>query len=1417
MEKYRRFSLLPLPQYFDGTTLGLNIVVLPRNQNPLSFAIEQNGPTVKDAPAFADAQLVFTVKIITGLANFPNTQNATDARPLTTTNPPNARALFQALANQFQIAPVNTKNIDLTTNPDKARSAVDVSRSVKKYLPLTYRSAFNFTTPRTPNARTDDSYHCAIRDGGKVAGFPVSSDVVSWGKVFAHALRQPLLAEQLGMIYGSELPIKASDFPLGGWLYVDLADGSDYLEQQQDIDDYNINNSASEAFIKRYAARLPALKPGTSRQVFAPLLFPVLFKAHAADPDPVPDGSYDQLLIEASDYDDGFAKIVHAHQPPSRNLLSEVNDGAHPVHDVGVRLGWDDEQILIWYMRQMTIDPTVTNPDKRIDAPLSVFGYAVDVRDVTGGAAAWSSLNHVKSKAPLAVPNGAPIVLGIFDGELAYQVYPSQIDGNQINAFWLPMYFANWNGHTMVLPDADAAALYKTNDPGVNADPQKVIPIGQQDPSDPEYPNKKTGTGSSGPANAALGKIYDPAPIQALLRYGHEYEFRVRLRDLSGGGVPLLPAVAPINASPANIAKCRFKRYVAPNRMRSSVPLSFNTDTPSALTELQLERPWLNYPAVIYADKYSDPVARLKAASDALLAQPPAVQEAFGIPDPDVDRVQITVEVQTLRMDNLQSLTGTENYAVLYATERSFPPVNGDDDYAAPLTVPIVYRDCHVLHTGDEVDLKNDLGVDNIDDLAEIVVPTARTIRLTLRALCEKKAIDSDYYGSLDDQNPDMDVRFGRVSQLWLYQPSIDETKLLDTLPAQAVQGIYLQPDPPFVFNGNVVSLLIRNDANAQSDLVQRLAKQMGVEVNGMTLTAPRGERVQFGCSNRIRHTLSPEHSSLTFATKGDLLNHWLCVLSLDLNRDWMWDALQDTSFVITRSVRFTHDDPTETETSELGTIELRHTAALGSLQDAQRDHTRLIFIDAVEPKNSRFQSPPHQGELRFPDTIEVRYTVKTKLKVGHGAQHDADLDLALTLPMTTPPAQIPKIASAGIALSPYHRNAKYSATESRRRYLWIEFAEPIRDPQDTYFARVLAYAPDQLISNNEPDLFIAPQEPAPPIEPELIRVISPNASNDLAGLNAMQPMQKAADSDTHYLLPLPPSINGDSPEMFGFFAYEFRVGHFREQNLPQQSDMAWSTAQGRFGRSLRATGVQHPAPTLTCMVNRDQAKVYVTAPYAVAVFNGKNVTADPPRTQLWCLLYAQVKQADNQDYRNVLLDDKQLDWRVQVETDANVDWLAQYTDDEIHTLKTVTIRNFRDDVSYANFRHIYKLAPTATVNLDATKYGTAVWTNAEIDQMLELYGLPTDSSLSVLVVEVLPTITNIFEAVPGLGTRGLYSRLSENLNLSQSVGAGRVSEFVAQHAQASDQTDRPRPLSDDLGNHRILRTSRLTEVPFVC
>src|SRR5262249_15623640 len=164
--------------------------------------------------------------------------------------------------------------------------------------------------------------------------------------------------------------------------------------------------------------------------------------------------------IEAAEYDDGFAKIVHAHQPPSRDLLAEGPDDAHPVKDVGIRLGWDDEQILTWHIRQMTDDPLQGD---RLDAPLGVFGYALTARQTANPENPWTSLNAVHSRLPLSVANdGEMIELGDFDDELPFQVYPAQLDGDASKTYWLPMYFASWNGHSMTLPDDDAAKIYRT-------------------------------------------------------------------------------------------------------------------------------------------------------------------------------------------------------------------------------------------------------------------------------------------------------------------------------------------------------------------------------------------------------------------------------------------------------------------------------------------------------------------------------------------------------------------------------------------------------------------------------------------------------------------------------------------------------------------------------------------------------------------------------------------------------------------------------------------------------------------------------------------------------------------------------------------------------------------------------------------
>ncbi len=1407
MNANQRFSILTFPQFFNGEELSLNIVVLPRDQNPLSEAIAQH-PTIDDAVPFAEAKLSFTANIFDNLNVFPHNHPIIGEIPLEVAPPAQSRDIFEALAGQLSINNLNStnRNVDLAAIPTefKPAAARPEELTVKKYLPKSYRSAFNFTTPRHNNAVTDDSYHCAIKDGKKVPGFQRSSNVVSWGKVFAHLMRQPFLARQAGLIYQTSVPVDPSHFTNGGWLYIDLAQESDY-RQQLDTD---------HTFIKRYAARIPALDPTKPRQVFAAMQFPVLFKAQASDPDPTPGSNYDKLFIEAAEYDDGFAKIVHCQQPPNRDLLVEENDGAHPVKDVGIRLGWDDEQLLIWYIRQMLADPS-GELSGRLDAPLGVFGYNIDVRE-TGQQATWESLNMVKNRQPLTLANpsssNGPIILGDFTGELPYQVYPMQVDGRKNLNYWLPMYFSNWVGHSMVLPNQEAATIYQTTNIDVLADPEDTI--------------KDTGTGVSGPAHNQLNQMYQAGTITTQLRYGDKYEFRIRMQDLSGGTPEV--KTTPVNETVSDIAACRFKRFLSPNqpRIQEMLPsgnddsILVNTDSGAEITELNIRRPKLGYPAVVYTDKYTNPVQRLidqahigiqVDTNDLTINAEHRV--GLGIADPDVDRLEVTVEIASLKLDKLESISGKEDYVHFYTTYRSFPSITTDDDYESILNIPIEYRDVKVLHTGKELDLVNDLQLNNdIDKLTELVLPTGRTARLTIRAVCEEKTKNEAYYGFIKKEDKQLDNRYGEPFQVMVYSPSKDEKDLLNKIPGVPVlQGIFMQPDVITSFDGRLTTLLLGKQSSDQRNNIEQLADELHLESSKLTLSAPKGERVVFGCSSRIRHTLAPDNTSLTFASKGDVINHWLCCISFEIDRDWMWDALENRSFVIRRTKRFSRDKQTETTDVTVGDIEMVRTASFESLHNPQRTASRIVFIDAVEPKKEK---KDNLNEPDFPDNIELSYTIEANFKNGHAQQQDLAETMDLHLPITTPPAQVPKIVSAGIALSPYVRNDNYSSSEPRKRHLWIEFEEPVKDPQDTYFARVLANSPDQLLSNNNPALLAAPEESVLPIDPEFIRIVTETATNVLAGLRAMQPMEKSTTSDRHYLLPLPPGLHAESDEMFGFFTYELRLGHFRDIKT---EEMVWTTAQGRFGRRLRATGIQHPAPTLTCMPNRDKDKLWVTAPYAVAVHEGKNVTADPPRTQLWALLYAQVKQADNKDFRNILLDDRHLDWRVQVETEKNVNILEKYSDEQLQLLSSITFKNFKYEVHTASPNNFLKLVDMSNKNKDSTKYGTAVWSNNEIAQLLSSLGLPQDASLSILVVETLPQITNILEHVSNLEKPKIAQAIGTLVAEDKQQEFKRKIEENESQAFTTDNIKLSSPVSDELGHHRLLRTSPLTEVPDIC
>lgn len=1323
-----RISILVFPQKIEGNRLYLNVLTIPRNFNPLILH-----PDLAPFPAWADATLGLQVNIQASLDQFPQLGSPSDfSETLPVAVGADARAIFETLEQQFEISKTDTAG------------KADKQHYARKYLPGSYRKAFNFTKPRTKHAAIDDSYACALSNQEKPATpFVPSGDAVSWGKVFAYCLRQPAIAKKCGFIHEIFVDLTDGFLQNGGWIYVDFAPESDYF-------------FADTTLVKRYAARLPKIPAGTDRGLFAAVLFPI------TDPPELP-AVFDELLLEASIYDDGFAKIVHADQPVSDQLLKENRDPEFPVTtDSGIRLAWDDEQLLIWMNRQLEEDPGKPGTGERIDAPMGVIGYRLDVREKSADPAnpnAWTSLCQVQNKAELML--GATSVGALGEAsELSVEVYPSIPDGDVNKHFWLPAYFAYWIGKSLVLQDEDAIDLF------------------QKDKNELTKNNKVQ--------QATKNTVYDSFGLEAVaLRYGGNYEFRVRLADISGGG-PRPQDVRQYDAE-APEASLLFRRHAIPQAVRVENALAQGDDAYFADPELRVKRPRLGYPSVLFTGAYPNGLDLLKADFEEVTARfridfkDPEGNRPIGLPDPDVDRLEIEVAVRALDMDTtVNKHQPQDHFAVLYNTTRAFSP-NLDDT----LPIPFTFQDCPVVNFNGSKNLLL-LGLspngDSIDEVPDLILPTGRDIQITIRAVCTEKP---DYYA---DNEP---LR-GMITRFLTRKAASNEQAFFKTTSEQTmIRGIYLRrpaekKSPGVKYNDILLhgefaafkkSLLTANATpDQQPELVERLSKVVDVESRGTSLTGKTGQRWQFGAARAIRHTLAPDHTSLTFASEEELANHWLVPITLLVNRDWSWDGIKPTSIEVFRKKKFLMDADWGEKTL-VGSIELKKAINIQALVKADRSQTFICFIDAVEPKSS--EAGQH------PDEILLEYTIQPNFKEENpDLVVDEPLTLSLHLPITTPPAQMPKVVSAGTAMSRYSRDATYANTEVRQRYLWVEFDRPVDNPRDAFFGRITAYAPDPLLAAWLPE-WMEPRNPPPAlaIEPEPIRLISPGHSDDKSGLNAMQQLLPATDSKRHFLVPLPPGLHPESPELFGFFTYEFRVGHLE----------GWSTAQGRFGRALDCPGVQHPAPQLNCQPDRDEKRIRVSSVHAEAVFDGRRVTSTPVRTQLWALLYAQVRMADDSDNRNILLNDR----------------LMQPAPETIVDPLTGAVL-------------------FSSENTDAAKRAQTQWTNAEISTLLKNYGLPAESQLSVLCVEMMPTTDHFTMVNDGHHGAVLAHALNQDNEANLSfLSAQRARQFLQLTAYNLQSTQTraghtpeelsARPLSDDLGYYRILRTSTLVAVPEVC
>ena len=1096
-----RLVFAPYVEGWDGQALRVRLLLVPRG-NPLD-------PLVEGAPNFPTANFALEVHLIQGLDTLPAPGN-----PAFSTLPspavPSALPLFQAAEQTFQIDPAPP--------PQPPRAA---GTHVKKHLPLTYQAAVGFAPGRTSLVFIDDTYACAIgtpppRPFHKL---PSPSPLISWAKVIAILLRNSQLAEAAGLAREFTIPIAPPALlSKGGWLFLTLAPGSDGAGLLGVPDG-----------LKIYGSRIPPLT--TARDLFSPVLFPVTATPPAAD--------YGDLFAEADGYSDGQAKAVHCTQPQQLDPLLETPDGTRPAKELGIRIGWDDEQVAIWMNRQ--IDPT----QAVLDASVGVHGYRIDAR--LAGGTVWHSLT--RAAGPLSLGN---VDLGNFDGELSVQTHPVQLHAQLAGDFWLPTYFAAWVGPALGSLDIDQIRL------------------------------------AGGPDKTTLAKVKGVPPDIAL-RYGNRYEFRVRLMDHTGGG-PGPQAGVPVVPGPAPVGAIDFRRWIRPLAPRLVDTLPSPPDPANPPTSLTFNRPLLFYPAVVCTGGYTNPI-------DLLLADLPKAQaekREVGLPDVDVDRLRIVVEAQGLAQDPAAIDAG---FVTLYETERPFP-----SDPAASLTLDLNF-----------VDAKNASALTPPSSGA-ILLPRARNLLLRVSALCREDST-LGYFGA-------QDVRSGPSVSISLRADAQDERALFaDDIPAHRFSAYFLQPDPPVDATVLFAQRAAGNLNQRPADIGTRLAAALGLRNNGLALRAQAGRRIFFGCASSLRHTIGPDGASVLFASQSDLAKHWLLVLRLTLDRDWTWDGLEQDGIVVARGG------------IEVGRFGPNRSVNNDALQPPDRTQTDLFFIDGLDPK-------PAPGS--FPQELQLTYTVTAKLP-GNPLT-DPPLQVEIRLPVTTPPAQLPEIVSAGIAMSPYQRDADYASSEPRRRALWLEFSSAPQDPQDRYFVRVLRNAPDPIIlafpvpvgATNPPDGETIPEIAEPPLalDPELLRKIVPNESDDHAGLDAMQQLI-ASDSPLHYLLPLPAGMTEDSPELFGFFTYEIRVGHY---GLPTTQTTVWSTAQGRFGPPLRVGGVQHPAPALSCTVWRDTDSVRVSAPFAMPVLEGRPLQPLSPRTLMWALLYAQAEQVDGTGRRNVLL-----------------------------------------------------------------------------------------------------------------------------------------------------------------------------------
>jgi len=1265
----QRWTPGPTP---DTATLDVNAILIPA-VSPVDDPVLTGGTVM-----FADHVPALQAVIIPSLTSVPSRSDPTAIHIAPTIVEPQPPVPTRP---SYQKVRARAGNLGLTVTGTGALTSPSRSR-IRKALPQSYLDA----TGATPGQ--GDSVHdfaCAVREQPVSRPGPKPSSI-GWGPVISYALRQPKLATALGLRYAMTIQLTdASQLSGGGWLFLEL-EGTDPWAAGQ----------APGGQVRLFAARLPGLASTSTRQLFAALTFPV-DATGAID---------DSSFSVAETYDDGFAQVVHVNQPQGNDAVLGQSD-IPAATDIGVQIGWDDEQVLAWHVGQIQImnDRLSPGPGLVAQTPLGVSGYRVDVADITAGPAQpdWRSLVRASS----TLPDG----FGNFDGELAIEPTavrpqdPAAPPAATPGEAWLPLYFANWRGGSLVAPDTVLPAMMGGYQVTATAD-----------------------------------------PVGVLLSYGRTYAFRVRLADLSSGGAS--GADQPVNTHPADVASIDFRRAVPPKK--PGLQLNFSPDKPAGgygswppgayqtpePESLTVTRPLLGYPEVLYTGLGDTDAHRGQITEYLTSIARPGHRVVAGLPDPDVETLEIVVEVRTPAHDVAGGGVLSPPFRQLYTTTREFPALPPGPIPADPgLTLDLAYVDAPSI-----VDWSPAQPPDG-----PLLIPRARDVRLTARAITRD---DPAYFSPPASRGLPATIvlRAELREEPSLLIAPIDGSPPLQAFLFQRPAGI---PAPP---------------AAAQ------LGQQLNLAVDGRTLSAPPGQRIVFGASKAVRCSLPGDNSALTFGSDGELLRQWLIALVLDLERDWTWDGLGDAGAITVQRDGVT-----------VGTVTVKATLGAAAVADPahwDRRRTRIVFFDGVDPHETTAsgfpEALPHTWTAQATPVTEAGAVIGSTGQpalVNDAPNPPSEPDLngvaqAVTLPIAVAPSQVPGIASVGLALSPFSTGPGYASTGPRQQALWIELTAPVANQAgDALFARILGHGADPLLYTATPSTD-QPDEPILVLDPELMRVIIPRQSDNRAGLTAMTPLEQAVDSAVHFLLPLPPGLDPSDPELFGFYAYELRIGHAGKPH----DQRWWSTAQARFGRPLHVNGVQHPPPVLSCSAGRVSEPatpithtvnyVLATATYATPVLNGQPLALpiEQPKTELYFLLYAQVVQADAASNRNVLL--------------------------------------MQQPGQFVSHEHRGAAGSGLPLSLSGRstqrdRLGYTIFTEKDIETQLQRLSLPVNLPLSVLAIELLPQ---------GVGG-----------DLPQHATAQTTSTSPAAASQPPD------PLRLSSRPRRILRTSPLVPVAPEC